>query len=50
MSEDIKQVVSEFGQAFEEFKKANDQKLEALENQRAGRTTRDSHEKTELWL
>tara|TARA_R110000744_G_scaffold94119_2_gene181733 strand:+ start:2134 stop:3351 length:1218 start_codon:yes stop_codon:yes gene_type:complete len=31
MSEDIKQVVSEIGTAFEEFKKANDQKLEALE-------------------
>lgn len=31
MSEDIKNAVSEIGQAFEEFKKANDEKLEALE-------------------
>jgi HK97 family phage major capsid protein len=31
MSEDIKNAVSEIGHAFEEFKKANDQKLEALE-------------------
>ena len=32
MSDDIKEVVSELGQAFEEFKKANDEKLEALES------------------
>ena len=31
MSEDIKNAVSEIGHAFEEFKKANDEKLEALE-------------------
>ena len=31
MSEDVKQVMQEFGQAFEEFKKANDEKLENLE-------------------
>ena len=31
MSEDVKKVMSEFGQAFEEFKKANDEKLENLE-------------------
>ena len=31
MSEDIKEAVSEIGHAFEEFKKANDEKLEALE-------------------
>ena len=31
MSEDVKQVMQEFGQAFEEFKKANDEKLANLE-------------------
>ena len=31
MSEDIKGAVQELGQAFEEFKKSNDEKLEALE-------------------
>ena len=31
MSEDVKQVMQEFGQAFEEFKKANDEKLVNLE-------------------
>jgi len=31
MSEDVKKVMQEFGQAFEEFKKANDEKLENLE-------------------
>ena len=31
MSEDVKKVMSEFGSAFEEFKKANDEKLDRLE-------------------
>ena len=31
MSEDVKKVMQEFGQAFEEFKKANDEKLANLE-------------------
>ena len=31
MSDDVKKVMTEFGQAFEEFKKANDEKLENLE-------------------
>jgi HK97 family phage major capsid protein len=31
MSEDVKKVMSEFGHAFEEFKKANDEKLDRLE-------------------
>ena len=31
MSEDVKKVMQEFGKAFEEFKKANDEKLDNLE-------------------
>jgi hypothetical protein len=31
MSEDIKNAVSGIGHAFEEFKKANDERLEAIE-------------------
>ena len=31
MSSDVKEVMSEFGHAFEEFKKANDERLDRLE-------------------
>ena len=31
MSEEVKEVMSEFGKAFEEFKQVNDQRLDRLE-------------------